>query len=400
MSLSAERWARVSPLLDEALELDAGARRALLARLAVTSPDVVGDLAALLEAAEAPDDVLERSVQAESLNFLSDAAELGRAEADDRVPDRIGAWRVVREIGRGGMGVVYLAERADGEFDQQVALKVIRRGLDSDEILLRFRRERQILARFQHPAIASLVDGGVTDDGRPYFAMERVDGQPITIHADAVRASIDDRLRLVLAACAAVQYAHANLVVHRDLKPSNIMVTADGQVKLLDFGIAQVLTEAGSAERTDVTREGRRAMTLDYASPEQIRGDAATTATDVYGLGLVLYELLAGRRAHAVTSVSPHDRERAVLDRDVIEPSRALSSPATTEAAGDGTPAAEDIAARRATTVARLRRRLRGDLDTIVRTALPRSRRGATRLAIACGSSSRVIRPAWRSRPR
>jgi eukaryotic-like serine/threonine-protein kinase len=319
MTLSADRWLRLSPLLDEAFDLDGDQRRAFIARLASTAPDLAHDLQALLDAGDGAGDFLERAVQAESIKFLSDAAE--RDDTSD-APERIGAWRIVREIGRGGMGVVYLAERADGDFDQHVALKVIRRGLDSDEIVARFRRERQILARLQHPAIASLVDGGVSPDGRPYFAMERVDGQPITAYAEATRAPVNQRLRLMLAACAAVQHAHANLVVHRDLKPSNILVTSSGQVKLLDFGIAQLLTEAGSAEQTALTSVGQRAMTLDYASPEQIRGEAATTATDVYGLGLVLYELLTGRRATVASGGS----------REIVG--------------------------------------LRGDLDTIVRTAL------------------------------
>jgi serine/threonine-protein kinase len=371
MTFSAERWARISPLLDEALDLGSVDRRAFLSRLGATSPELLPDLEALLAAADAAGDFLERSVQAESINLLDDAAGAAEDDSADPLPDRIGAWHIVREIGRGGMGVVYLAARADGDFEQRVALKVMRRGLDEDQIRARFRRERQILARLRHPAIASLVDGGVSPDGRPYFAMEHVDGRPITAHADAVRATIDERLRLLLAACAAVQYAHANLVVHRDLKPSNILVTADGQLKLLDFGIAQMLTEDGSAERTDLTREGQRAMTLDYASPEQIRGDAATTATDIYGLGLVLYELIAGRRAHGATSASHRDRERAVLDRDILEPSRALTGdPDDTAPAAGLSPAA--IASNRGTTVDRLKRRLRGDLDTIVRTALHR----------------------------
>jgi serine/threonine protein kinase/tetratricopeptide (TPR) repeat protein len=362
MTLSADRWARLSPLLDEALDLEGDDRRAFVARVAAASPDLARDLEALLDADKGSGDFLEQAVQAESINFLSDAAD--GHESDEAVPDRIGAWRIIREIGRGGMGVVYLAERADGDFDQQVALKVIRRGLDSDEILSRFRRERQILARLQHPAIATLVDGGVSADGRPYFAMQRVDGQPITTYADAARATIDERLRLMLAACAAVQHAHANLVVHRDLKPSNILVTADGQVKLLDFGIAQMVTEEGSADPTALTRVGQRAMTFDYASPEQIRGEAATTATDIYGLGLVLYDLLAGRRAHGGTSGSLKDRERDVLDRDVVEPSRTVA-----DGSDIGT---HEIALKRGATVDRLRRRLRGDLDTIVRTALHR----------------------------
>lgn len=371
MTFSADRWARVSPLLDEALELEGDERRAFVGRVAATSPDVAADLEVLLAADAGSGDVLERSVQAASLAFLADVANADHDAGADHAPPQIGVWRILREIGRGGMGVVYLAERAGADFDQQVALKVIRRGVDSEQALERFRRERQILARFRHPAIAALIDGGVSADGRPYFAMEYVDGQPITEHADRARATIVERLRLVAAAATAVQYAHANLVVHRDLKPSNILVTAGGEVKLLDFGIAQILTGDGSPARSDLTLTGERAMTVDYASPEQIRGDAATTATDIYALGLVLYELLCGRRAHASTSASLHDRERAVLDRDVIDPSRAL----TTVVAGEVSEPAlsgDDIASRRGMTVDRLRRRLSGDLDTIVRTALNR----------------------------
>src|SRR6185436_351265 len=199
----------------------------------------------------------------------------------------IGRYRCLQEIGRGGMGTVWLAERADGQFEQRVALKLIKRGMDSDEILGRFRRERQILARLEHPNIARLLDGGISGDDRPYFVMEFVAGKPITSYCDERKLSVDERLRLFAATCRAVQYAHQSLVVHRDLKPSNVLVTEGGEVKLLDFGVAKLLADENEAP-TGTT--GRGPMTPEYASPEQLTGEPVTTASDVYQLGLLLYE--------------------------------------------------------------------------------------------------------------
>ena len=218
---------------------------------------------------------------------------------------RVGPYRVLRELGRGGMAVVYLAERADGQFEQQVALKLIKRGMDSEEILSRFLRERQILARLEHPNIARLVDGGLAADSRPYFALEYVDGSPITDYCDAHELGTERRLHLFLEACEAVQYAHGRLVVHRDLKPSNILVSGNGSPKLLDFGIAKLL--AGElSEATTLTGLGRP-MTPAYAAPEQILGEEITTATDIYSLGLVLFHLLSGRRPRVGQDLTPSD---------------------------------------------------------------------------------------------
>jgi len=254
----------------------------------------------------------------------------------------IGPYRVVRELARGGMGVVYLAERADGQFEQRVALKLMKRGMDSEEIHQRFLAERQILAQLTHPHIARLLDGGVSNEGQPYFAIEYVDGTAITAHCEARQLGVEQRLRLFLDVCDAVRYAHQNLVVHRDLKPSNILVTADGQAKLLDFGIAKLLRQ--ETGETGLTQTGLRVMTPEYAAPEQVLGEPVTTATDVYALGAVLYELLTGRRAHHLQSRTPTEVERVICEVEPEAPS--------------------------AVTTGALRKRLRGDLDTIALTAL------------------------------
>jgi serine/threonine-protein kinase len=209
---------------------------------------------------------------------------------------RVGAYRVTGELGHGSMGIVYRAERADGEFVQVVAIKLVQPGVHGEDTTVRFRRERQILARLDHPSIARLLDGGVHTDGRPYFAMELVEGEPITTYCDRRRLSIEARLRLFCRVCDAVQYAHGRLIVHRDLKPANIFVTAAGDLKLLDFGIAKLLTDDEAAQATELTRPGARPLTPAYAAPEQLRGEAVSTATDVYTLGVILFELLTGDR--------------------------------------------------------------------------------------------------------
>ena len=237
----------------------------------------------------------------------------------------LGPYRLVREIGRGGMGTVYLAERSDGEFLQRVAVKVLRPGPDGQESERRFRQERQILARLEHPGIARLLDGGTLGDGTPYLVMELVEGQPCTEFCETHRLGVDDRLRLFLEVTPAVQFAHRQLVVHRDLKPSNILVTREGGVKLLDFGIARLLEE--DPAEAGLTSAGRQVLTLSHASPEQVRGEPITTASDVYSLGVLLYELLAGRSPYGPAGGSRATLERAVLETVPPPPSvgRALS---------------------------------------------------------------------------
>ena len=252
----------------------------------------------------------------------------------ERPPERVGAYEVLRAIGRGGMGAVYLAERADRQFEQRVAVKVLKRGLDTSELVARFRRERQVLADLEHPGIARLIDGGETEDGRPYIVMEYVEGVAVDRWCEERRLSTRDRLELFLRICEAVQYAHGKLVVHRDLKPSNVLVTASGDPKLLDFGIAKMLDPSAPS----ITREqagGARFMTPEYASPEQVRGEAISTASDVYSLGALLYQLLTGRTPHDLTSRTLSEIERTVCDREPARPSAAASRAVRRELAGD-----------------------------------------------------------------
>jgi eukaryotic-like serine/threonine-protein kinase len=283
---------------------------------------------------------------------------------------RIGQYAIVREIGRGGMGTVYLAERADGQFQQQVALKVLRPGLETGDVVRRFAQERQILAALHHPAIAQLYDGGLTENGHPYFVMEPVDGAPIDVWCDRRGSTIEERLRLFVKVGEAVQHAHGKLVVHRDLKPGNILVTLEGEVKLLDFGIAKLMEPGLGVEALPSTRTTTRVLTPEYASPEQVRGEEVTTASDIYQLGLLLYELLTGLRAHRVEERTLGALERAICHTLPAPPSAALATvaqdvPLRTE---PWTP--ESAGRMRSTTRDRLRKRLAGDLDTIVLMAL------------------------------
>ena len=281
----------------------------------------------------------------------------------DVTPDgRLGPYRLIREIGHGGMGTVYLGVRDDDVFQKRVAIKVLKRGMDTDSIVRRFRHERQILASLEHPFIASLLDGGSTPDGRPYFAMEYVEGQPIVDYCDTQRLDTPARLALFRHVCTAVQYAHQNLVIHRDIKPANVLVTADGTPKLLDFGIAKLLNPELGGHTLAPTAPGLQLMTPEYASPEQVRGETVTTASDVYSLGVLLYELLAGRLPYRLTSRTPADIVRIVCESEPVRPSTAI-----TQIDRDAT---AETRPRLTVDVDRLRRQLAGDLDNIVLKAL------------------------------
>jgi serine/threonine protein kinase len=303
---------------------------------------------------------------------------------DALVDRRIGAYQLQRLIASGGMGSVYLAARADGQFQAQVAIKLIKREVVSREAIRRFLHERQTLANLKHPNIARLYDGGVSEEGLPYQAMEYVDGQPIDEYCDQHRLSTTARLRLFQAVCAAVHYAHQHLIVHRDLKPSNILVTADGVPKLLDFGIAKVLDAQRGNVQTALTVTVQRAMTPEYASPEQIRGEPITTATDVYSLGVILYELLTGHRPYRVKSLLLYELERAICEEAPDKPSAAIhrTIAAPTEDASDTlTITSAAVSQTRDGQPAKLHRRLVGDVDAIVLMALhkdPRRRYAST----------------------
>ena len=283
---------------------------------------------------------------------------------------RFGAYQLVRRVGEGGMAVVFLAVRADGEFRQQVTIKLVRPGLDSGEVLARFRNERQTLAGLDHPNIVKLLDGGSTQEGLPYLVMDYVEGSPIDEYCDSHRLSVEERLHLFATLCEAVHYAHQKRVIHRDLKPSNILVTVEGVPKLLDFGIAKVLEP--TAEGPPVTQTGTRCMTPAYASPEQVRSKSVTCASDIYSLGVVLYELLSGHRPYRLTQHTPAEMERAICEQEPETPSTAVSR-VESDTSPDGRPVIktpESVSQTREGQPDKLRRRLRGDLDNIVLKAL------------------------------
>jgi serine/threonine protein kinase/tetratricopeptide (TPR) repeat protein len=293
------------------------------------------------------------------------------ADDTDSQPDPaglvIGSYRLIRSLGRGGMGEVFLAERADEQFRQNVAIKLVRRGLLSGQVQGRLRQERQILASLDHPNIARLYDGGATADGTPYIVMEYIDGEPIDIHCDRRQLTVTQRLRLFITVCAAVHRAHQNLIVHRDLKPSNILVTRDGVPKLLDFGIAKRLDldEHATMYTMAVTQADVRVMTPDHASPEQIRGDIISTASDIYVLGVLLYELLSGYKPFSLRGKHFGEVERTICEDVPAMPSEVIATAERQEDSGLST-----VAAQRSTGISKLRRELKGDLDNIVAMAM------------------------------
>jgi serine/threonine-protein kinase len=340
------RWRRVRALYDAASELPAADRAACVHASAAEDPTLAAEVLELL--AIGADDEVSPTLR----GVLASALEVGGADDalarrdDERINARIGPYRLQRLIGRGGMGAVYAAVRDDGEFAQDVAIKLLRAGAESGAALRRFRRERQLLAALRHPNIAALLDGGVTSDGVPYLVMELVEGDPITRHADARGLDARARVRLARQVCAAVRHAHAQLVVHRDLKPANILVSTDGRVRLLDFGISRLLSGDGRDDAAPPTETIVHSLTPEYASPEQFEGLPVGIASDVYSLGVVLYELLAGVRPYSLSGLGWSAMLARVRDADIAPPSRV---------ARDG--------------VARVRA-VRGDLDAIVLQAL------------------------------
>jgi non-specific serine/threonine protein kinase/serine/threonine-protein kinase len=364
-AMTPERWQQIKPLFEQALEYEADERKQFLAQACAADVELRAQLEALLQGHEEASTFIEKPA--------AQAARLFDAPSEDSfIGLRVGPYKVLREIGHGGMGRVYLGVRADDEYKKRVALKVIKRGMDSKDIVRRFRHERQILASLDHPNIGKLLDGGTTNDGLPYFAMEYVEGQPITDYCDSHKLSTIERLHLFRQVCAAVQFAHQNLVVHRDLKPSNILVTEDGTPKLLDFGIAKLLNPELSGQTIDPTATAMRLMTPEYASPEQVRGETITTASDVYSLGVVLYELLTGHRPYHVKSRAPHDILRIVCEEEPERPSTAVNRVETIPSADGSTRAItpETVSRVRESEPEKLRRRLRGDLDNIVLMAM------------------------------
>ena len=362
MRVDLNQWPAISRLLDDALDLPDSEREPWLARLGdeyasltPTLRDLLGRRAVIetgdfLKPLERiASDVLTGTVQGGTAAGVIDTLREGVI---------VGAYRLLRELGCGGMGAVWLAERTDGLIKRPVALKLPIISLHRKALAERFARERDILAALTHPHIARLYDAGITPTGQPYLALEYVEGEPLTAFCNTRRLAIGARLRLFLQVLGAVQYAHANLVIHRDLKPSNILVTGDGEIHLLDFGIAKLMTE-GEARETELTQLGGRALTPDYASPEQITGAPLNTASDVYSLGVLLYELLTGERPYELKRNSRAAMEEAILGADSQRPSQTI---------GDSAKAGE-----RSLTVKKLRKALAGDLDTIVLKALKKT---------------------------
>jgi serine/threonine-protein kinase len=351
------RWLQIKALFEQSQQQPEAERETWLAGQCANDRDLLRAVLDLLSAQRAAPGIFDGGA----------AGVLERLHDDEPVADlvgqRVGAYRLLRLVGEGGMGCVYLAEREDGDFAQRAALKLIRAEFMSDEARMRFVRERKILAGLQHPHIAQLHDGGVADDGTPYFTLEYIEGQPINKYCDACALDIRRRVAIVLQVCAAVAYAHRNLIVHRDLKPSNILVTADGEVKLLDFGIAKLL-DADTGEGKSATLA--RMMTPEYAAPEQVLGEPITTATDVYAIGVLLYELLCGRLPYARADAGAISWAKAVVEEAPESFNRAL----VREAGTTQRPTGETAAAARGMTLPTLRRALRGDLDRIVQRAL------------------------------
>ena len=351
-----QRWQEIKAALHQALELRPELRGEFLDKIGAEDAELRAELESLLAAHEAARDEFLNTPAAAASEFVTDPW-VGRD---------IGAYRLIELIGAGGMGEVYRAGRADHAYEKQVAVKLIRAGHDSAHVVQRFRNERQILASFDHPNIARLLDGGTSEAGLPYFVMELVAGEPIDAYCNRKRLDVNQRVRLFLEVCAAVQYAHQRLIVHRDLKPSNILVTAEGVPKLLDFGIAKILGRADANASTE-TKSMVRLLTPDYASPEQIRGEPITTASDVYSLGLVLYALLTGLKPHdGAAGRTPLGMPRAAADWEPQRPSVAVRRAAV----GDEPDASEARSAARQNSPRSLSRRLRGDLDNIVLMAL------------------------------
>jgi len=352
--LDSERWDCVESILDRVLELDdEAAAQAVLADLCGGDAELRREVEELLQACKLEDDFLGKPISDGAPDLLSELETALGEEPEALTGRRLGPYRLLEVLGRGGMGVVYLAERADEQFEKQVAIKLMPRGLESAEMERRLLTERQILANLEHPNVAHLLDGQVTEDGYPYLVMEYVPGRPIDVYCREEGLNLESRLSLFLDVCAAVQYAHQNMVIHRDLKPRNILVTSSGEVKLLDFGIAKLADPSLEGHEGDHTVYQPR--TPAYASPEQIANRQVSAATDVYSLGVVLFQILTGKTPYRLEGLSPSEIEAVVTQRQSMAPSQAVESMADSGICME---------------LKRLRRQLVGDLDTIVLKAL------------------------------
>jgi serine/threonine protein kinase len=373
-----ELWRRVEDLYHRVLELDEGSRAEFLVHSCRDDKAVLDEVESLL----AHEKAAELFIESPALEVMGKLVAREPGLTEEASPDyaiaqrtgeikRVGAYRIVRELGHGGMAIVYLGERDDQNYRKRVAIKMVKPGIGTEQVLERFLNERQTLAALDHSNIVKLLDGGSTESGLPYLVMEYVEGLPIDRYCDRNKLSIDDRLRLFRNVCSAVQYAHQNLVIHRDLKPGNLLITKEGLPRLLDFGIAKLLNPE-CLQTPLATRVDTRAMTPEYASPEQILGETVTSATDIYSLGVLLYEILTGLRPYQIADSSQREIERLVCESEPPRPSTRVTS-----ADGERLKA---IAEMRVAEPKQLARLLRGDLDWITMKALEKdpSRRYAT----------------------
>lgn len=371
-----ERYQELKEIFQTALELAPDARGAFLDDACQADPALRAEVDELLAAHE-------HTSYFDAAALLADITQPPTHTTEPMSGQHLGPYRILREIGHGGMGTVYLAERDDKQFKKQVAVKLLRGGsatqaAHSDLIVRRFRQERQILASLEHPNIARLLDGGATPEGLPYLVLEYIEGQPLDDYCDEHQLSLRERLQLFRTICAAVHYAHQNLVVHRDLKPSNILITADGTPKLLDFGIAKILNPETFDQTIDQTLSSVRLMTPAYASPEQVRGETITTASDVYALGVILYELLTGHRPYQFSSSAFHDTARVICEVEPPKPSTMVMRTETitgSDGREKATISPAEVSRARKETPEKLRRQLAGDLDNIVLMALSKEPR-------------------------
>ncbi len=361
--MNRERWQQIKAFLNDVLARRPEERENFLAQACGGDSSLKEEVQSLLRAHVQAEDFFHRVMRG-----------LGQVPLRTSLQGRrLGAYRIIEELNHGGMGAVYLAERADQQFEKQVAIKIVPQSLWSEESFRRFHNERQILARLEHPCIARLLDGGATEEGLPYLVMEYVKGLPLDHFCDERRLNISARLRLFCEVCAAVDYAHRHHIIHRDLKPANILVTAEGAPKLLDFGIAKIISANNDAPGSGLTRTGFLPMTPEYASPEQVRGEEITPASDIYALGVLLYLLLTGHHPYRFNNPSPQELERIICEQEPEPPSRIIykvEEAPSGENNADATLTPEAVSQDREGTPNKLRRRLAGDLDNIVLKAL------------------------------
>jgi serine/threonine protein kinase len=361
--MTPERWEKIKGLLGTVLEVTPEKRTSYLDQSCANDEPLRRDVEVFLQRER---EAGSRFLSPEGLEQA--ATTLFSNEPSPWIGRRVGAYQIVEQIGAGGMGEVYRAFRADDQYRQEVALKVIRSGQDSGSVISRFKNERQILASLDHPNIARLLDGGTISEGLPYLVMELIQGQPIVEYCDARGLSVSERLELFLQVCSAVQYAHQHLIIHRDIKPGNILVPGDGSPKLLDFGIAKIVDAQNEVDGFQSTLTMFRVLTPQYASPEQIKGEPITTASDVYSLGVVLYELLTGRSPNGESKGTSQDAIRALCESEAVRPSLAVRAVKSVRSSTGATTASEYRA--QAVSTEKLAKQLRGDLDNIILMAL------------------------------